>query len=159
MAERGSARWLEADDLPALDAAELAQLVDRTSERELRQRLIGGVREAVLGEIFRRIPQYLRPTRAGALDAVVGWQITGARGGGFDEFRIRIRDGRCSLVADHTGAPTVSVRTDPATFLKLVTGTVDPVTAVLKQRLSVRGDLALAARLTKIFAVARTTTR
>jgi hypothetical protein len=159
MAERGSARWLEADGLAALDAAELARLVDRTSERELRHRLIGGVREVVLREIFRRIPEYLRPARAGAVDAVVGCQITGAGRGGFDEFRIRFRDGRCTLVADRTGAPTVSVRTDPATFLKIVTGAVDPVTAVLKQRLSVRGDLAVAARLTKIFAVARTTTR
>jgi hypothetical protein len=32
----------------------------------------------------------------------------------------------------------------------------DPVLAVLKQRLSVRGDLALAARLTKLFVVGPT---
>jgi len=154
MAERGSARWLETDDLAALDLLELARLVDRTSERELRHRLIGGVREVALREIFRRMPEYLRPTRAEGFDAVVAWQITGAGGGGVDEYRIRVSDGRCRLLTDHAEPPAISVRTDPATLLKIVTGNEDPVTAVLKQRLSVRGDLALAARLTKIFAVA-----
>lgn len=59
MAERGSALWLESDDFTALDLAELARLVDQTSERELRHRLIGGVREVALREIFRRMPESL----------------------------------------------------------------------------------------------------
>ncbi|HEY0616246.1 MAG TPA: SCP2 sterol-binding domain-containing protein [Kribbella sp.] len=153
MAERGSARWLESDDLGALGVAELAALVDRTSERELRHRLIGGVREVALREIFRRMPEYLRPARAAGFDAVVAWQITGAGGGGVDEYLIRVSDGRCQVLDDHSEPAAISVRTDPATLLMIVTGNEDPVIAVLKQRLSVRGDLALAARLTKLFAV------
>ncbi|WP_328523730.1 SCP2 sterol-binding domain-containing protein [Kribbella sp. NBC_00359] len=157
MAERGSAGWLESEGLTSLDASELARLVDRTSERELRHRLIGGVREVALREIFRRMPEYLRPARAAGFDAVVAWQITGAGGDGrpddVDELWIRIRDGRCTLLADQPEAADISIRTDPATLLRVVTGNEDPVLAVLKQRLSVRGDLALAARLTKIFAV------
>jgi putative sterol carrier protein len=154
MAERGSARWLE-DDIAALEVSELARLVDRTSERELRHRLIGGVREIALREIFRRMPEYLRPARAEGFDAIVAWQITGAggSGGGIDEYRIRVSDGACRVLSDHSEPPAISVRTDPATLLKIVTGNEDPVLAVLKQRLSVRGDLALAARLTKLFAV------
>ncbi|WP_158292733.1 MULTISPECIES: SCP2 sterol-binding domain-containing protein [Kribbella] len=54
------------------------------------------------------------------------------------------------------GVPAISVRTDPATLLKIVTGNEDPVLAVLKQRLSVRGDLAPAARLTKLVVVGPT---
>lgn len=156
MTERGTAGWLESDGLTSLDASELARLVDRTSERELRHRLIGGVREIALREIFRRMPEYLRPARAAGFDAVVGWQITGAGGGGtgeVDEFWIRISDGRCTLLDDQPDSADISIRTDPATLLRVVTGNEDPVMAVLKQRLSVRGDLALAARLTKIFAV------
>jgi hypothetical protein len=159
MAERGSASWLDSEGLTALDASELARLVDRTSERELRHRLIGGVREIALREIFRRMPEYLRPARAAGFDAIVAWQITGAGGhgdgrpGDVDEHWIRIRDGRCTVLDDHDGTVDISIRTDPATLLRVVTGNEDPVLAVLKQRLSVRGDLALAARLTKIFAV------
>lgn len=157
MTERGTAGWLESVGLTSLDASELARLVDRTSERELRHRLIGGVREIALREIFRRMPEYLRPARAAGFDAVVAWQITGAgpAGGqsGVDEFWIRISGGRCTLLDDQSEDADISIRTDPATLLRVVTGNEDPVLAVLKQRLSVRGDLALAARLTKIFAV------
>ncbi|GAB2652835.1 SCP2 sterol-binding domain-containing protein [Kribbella swartbergensis] len=157
MTERGGAGWLESDGLASLDACELARLVDRTSERELRHRLTGGVREVALREIFRRMPEYLRPARAAGFDAVVAWQITGAGGpgphGDVDEFWIRIRDSRCALLDERPGSADISIRTDPATLLRVVTGNEDPVLAVLKQRLSVRGDLALAARLTKIFAV------
>jgi hypothetical protein len=157
MTERGSAGWLESDGLTSLDASELARLVDRTSERELRHRLIGGVREVALREIFRRMPEYLRPARAAGFDAVVAWQITGAGGAGrpdeVDEFWIRVSDGQCTVLPDQPDGADISIRTDPATLLRVVTGNEDPVLAVLKQRLSVRGDLALAARLTKIFAV------
>jgi hypothetical protein len=156
MTGRGSAGWLESDGLAGLDASELARLVDRTSERELRHRLIGGVREIALREIFRRMPEYLRPARAAGFDAVVAWQITGAGGGGgadVDEFWIRVSDGQCRQLDRRPDSSDISIRTDPATLLRVVTGVEDPVLAVLKQRLSVRGDLALAARLSKIFAL------
>jgi hypothetical protein len=157
MTERRSAGWLESVGLTTLDATELARLVDRTSERELRRRLIGGVRQIALREIFRRMPEYLRPARAAGFDALVTWQITGACGDGraddVDEFWIQIRESRCTVLTIRPTTADISIRTDPTTLLRIVTGNEDPVNAVLKQRLSVRGDLALAARLTKIFAV------
>ncbi len=73
--------------------------------------------------------------------------------GDVDELWIRVRDGRCTVLDDQPEDADISIRTDPATLLRVVTGNEDPVLAVLKERLSVRGDLALAARLTKIFAV------
>ncbi|MGW7683450.1 SCP2 sterol-binding domain-containing protein [Kribbella sp. NPDC054772] len=155
MTERGSAGWLESEGITALDASELARMVDRTSERELRHRLIGGVREIALREIFRRMPEYLRPARAAGFDAVVRWQITGAGGAGdaVDEYWIRVHDGHCAAVPAPATPPDISIRTDPATLLRIVTGNEDPLTAVLKQRLTVQGDLTQAARLTKLFAV------
>jgi hypothetical protein len=159
MTERGSAGWLDSEGVTALDASELARLVDRTSERELRHRLIGGVREVALREIFRRMPEYLRPARAAGFDAVISWQITGAGGAGrpdaVDEYWIRVHDGRCTLLSRPT-PPDISIRTDPTTLLRIVTGNEDPILAVLKQRLSVRGDLAQAARLPKLFSAGPT---
>ncbi|MFF0344167.1 SCP2 sterol-binding domain-containing protein [Kribbella sp. NPDC004875] len=156
MTERGSAGWLESEGITALDASELARMVDRTSERELRHRLIGGVREIALREIFRRMPEYLRPARAAGFDAVVRWQITGAGGDGLDEYWIQVHAGRCAAVPPRATPPDISIRTDPATLLRIVTGNEDPIAAVLKQRLTVQGDLAQAARLTKLFAVGPT---
>ncbi|MER7244071.1 SCP2 sterol-binding domain-containing protein [Kribbella sp. NPDC000426] len=158
MTERGSAGWLESEGITTLDASELARLVDRTSERELRHHLIGGVREVALREIFRRMPEYLRPARAAGFDAVISWQITGAGGDGcsVDEYWIHVHDSRCTVLSTRPAPPDISIRTDPTTLLRIVTGNEDPITAVLKQRLSVRGDLAQAARLTKLFAVGPT---
>ncbi len=112
MAERGTARWLEAGDLATLELAELSRLVDRTSERELRHRLIGGVREVALREIFRRMPEYLRPARANGFEAVIAWQITGAGGGGVDEYLIRVHDGRCDVL-DRAQPPSRRSRSGP----------------------------------------------
>jgi hypothetical protein len=160
MTERGSAGWLESDGLTALDASELARLVDRTSERELRHRLIGGVREVALREIFRRMPEYLRPARACGFDAVISWQITGARhphtsepgrADAVDEFWLLVRDGHCALVPPQPTPADITIRTDPTTLLRIVTGNEDPIIAVLKQRLTVQGDLARAARLPKLY--------
>lgn len=153
MTERGSAGWLESEGVTTLDASELARLVDRTSERELRHRLIGGVREIALREIFRRMPEYLRPARAAGFEAVISWQITGAGGDGraVDEYWLHVHDGHCALLPPQPTPPDISIRTDPTTLLRVVTGNEDPVLAVLKQRLTVRGDLALAARLPKLF--------
>ncbi|MDX2968868.1 SCP2 sterol-binding domain-containing protein [Kribbella solani] len=155
MTERGSAGWLESEGVAALDASELARLVDRTSERELRHRLIGGVREIALREIFRRMPEYLRPARAAGFEAVISWQITGAGGSArpeaVTEYCLHIHDGHCTLKPPG-GAADISIRTDPTTLLRVVTGNEDPITAVLKQHLTVQGDLARAARLTKLFA-------
>jgi hypothetical protein len=158
MTERGSAGWLESEGITTLDASELARLVDRTSERELRHRLIGGVREIALREIFRRMPEYLRPARAAGFDAVISWQITGAGGDGraVDEYWIQVHDGHCAPVPPQATPPDISIRTDPATLLRIVTGNEDPVVAVLKQRLTVQGDLARAARLPALFAVGPT---
>lgn len=160
MTERGSAGWLESAGITALDASELARLVDRTSERELRHRLIGGVREIALREIFRRMPECLRPARAAGFDAVISWQITGAGGAGrpdaVSEYWTRVHDGRCTLISPGPTPPDISIRTDPTTLLRIVTGNEDPVVAVLKQRLTVHGDLAQAARLPKLFSAGPT---
>src|SRR3954468_24947144 len=128
MTERGSAGWLESEGITTLDASELARLVDRTSERELRHRLIGGVREVALREIFRRMPEYLRPARAAGFDAVISWQITGAGGDGhsIDEYWLPVRDGRWAIVAPRATSPDISIRTDPTTLLRIVTGNEDP---------------------------------
>jgi putative sterol carrier protein len=86
---------------------------------------------------------------------VISWQITGAGGAGrpdaIDEYWTRVHDGRCKLVPRGSTPPDISIRTDPTTLLRIVTGNEDPVVAVLKQRLTVRGDLAQAARLPKLF--------
>lgn len=139
-------------DPTKVDVGDVARTVAGVSERDLRGRLTGGVREILLAEIFRRMPDYVRADRTGDLDVVVGWQITGAPDGGHDEFRTRISRGACTLDA-YAEPVTASLRMDPALFLKIVTGGANPVTSFLRRKISVHGDVALAMRLPQLFAI------
>jgi len=135
-----------------IDVDAVARLVREIPDRQLRDRLRGPVRQIVLDEIFRRMPQYLNPKQAARVDALVAWRITGRRDGGYDEYRTLIRDGRCT-VGEPAGRPRVTVRTSPVVFLKLVTGNANPVRTALRHRLSIRGDLLFASRLPRIFRI------
>jgi predicted lipid carrier protein YhbT len=135
-----------------VDVAAMARLVRELPERRLRERLRGAVRQILLDEIFRRLPEYLNRGRSVGVDALVAWQITGRPDGGFDEYRTLIRGGVCT-VGDLEGEPRVSIRTEPVVFFKLVTGNASPALTYLKRRLSIRGDLYFASRLPRIFAV------
>lgn len=136
-----------------VDVGAIARLVRQVPERKLRERLRGPVRQILLDEIFRRMPGYLNAHRGSGVDALVAWQITGRPDGGHDEYRTLVRHGRCVVggVDDLPGRPTVSIRTDPTVFFKLVTSNAHPVTSLLRRRLTARGNLLFAARLTRIF--------
>jgi putative sterol carrier protein len=144
----------EVGDPAQVDVARIVKLVATTSDRDLKKRLTGPVRQILLDEIFRRMPQYLNESRAAGVDALVAWQITGATSGGYDEYRTRISGGRATA-GTLPGKPKVSIRADPVLFFKLVTGNLNPVTAFLTRRLSIRGDLMFAGRLPSIFTIPR----
>jgi putative sterol carrier protein len=138
-----------------VDVGAVARLVRVLPDRYLRPRLHGAVRQILLDEIFERMPQYLDERRAAGVDALVSWQITGRPGGGLDEYRTLVRAGTCTVGArpELPGRPRVSIRTEPAVFLKLVTGNAQPVSAFLRRRLSIKGDLLFASRLPRIFRI------
>ncbi|QWF83859.1 SCP2 sterol-binding domain-containing protein [Amycolatopsis sp. CA-230715] len=142
---------VEVGDPRAVDVGKVIRLVASTSDRELKERLRGPVRQILLDEIFRRMPAYLNTRRAAGVDGMVAWQITGGTGR-YDEYRTRIAGGKAT-VGDLPGKPSVTIRTDAVLFFKLVTGNLNPVKAFLWRKLSVRGDLVFASRLPAIFTI------
>ncbi|GAA1973671.1 SCP2 sterol-binding domain-containing protein [Amycolatopsis minnesotensis] len=142
---------VEVGDPRAVDVGSIVRLVASTSDRDLKERLRGPVRQILLDEIFRRLPGYLNPRRAAGVEGMIAWQITGGTGR-YDEYRTRITGGTAT-VGDLPGKPSLTIRTDPVLFFKLVTGNLNPVKAFLWRRLSVRGDLAFASRLPAIFSI------
>lgn len=137
----------------AVDIGAVARLVGRVPETALRKRLRGPVRRILLDEIFGRMPDYLNPERSRGVNALVQWQITGREDGGFDEFRTKIENGSCTVGPDLPGTSSVSIRVDPVVFVKLVTSNANPVTTFLSGKVSIKGDLLFAGRLSSIFDV------
>ena len=110
-------------------------------------------RERILDEVFRRMPEHFDPGRAEGVDAVVRWRVTGRADGGADRYEVTIRDGRCSVSRDLVERPRVTLTVDARDFLELVTGAADGADLLLRRRLTIAGDLALAARVPAFFRV------
>lgn len=141
------------DDLDPLgiDADAVAAVVRDLSDRDLRDRMSGGVRDVVLGEIFARFADHLRPDRTATTTAAIAWRITGREDQGADEYVTLIDQGSVSLVAPGSTEPRVSIQVAAADFLRLVTGNANPAMLFMRRRISVRGDLGFAAQLTGMF--------
>ena len=136
-----------------VDAVEVAREIENASERELRTRLTGTVRDIVLEEIFRRFPEYLDPRRAAHERAAIVWNITGREDGGHDRYVVAIDHGACETGRDLDVEPRVTIRVDAAYFLKLVTGGVSPTLGYVLGKIKVKGDLGFAVRLTSLFKI------
>ena len=109
------------------------------------------ITEAVLDDVFRRMKQRCDLSRAPGLDAVVRWRITGRPGGGIERYELVLRDGRCRVSRELVERPTVTLTLDLEDLLDLAGGRTDGPTLLLARRLSIAGDLPLAARLPALF--------
>jgi predicted lipid carrier protein YhbT len=134
-----------------IDADAVAAVVRDLSDRDLRDRMSGGVRDVILGEIFARFADHLRPDRTATTTAAIAWRITGREDKGADEYVTLIDQGSVSLVAPGSTEPRVSIQVAAADFLRLVTGNANPAMLFMRRRISVRGDLGFAAQLTGMF--------
>jgi putative sterol carrier protein len=140
-------------DPTAVDAELIARVVKTVPGDQLRERLAGGLRVEVLDEVFRRFPEYLHASKTRGMDAVVKFKIGGRSDGNADRYVVVIADGTCRAGSGIDAEPGVTIVVDAADFLKLVTGNLNPLTAFLRGRLKVKGDLVLAAQLPGLFAI------
>jgi putative sterol carrier protein len=140
------------DVLPADgDDDRMAELIGKVPTQDLRERLQGGMRDVILGEVFARFPEYLRLDRAEDLAATLKWTLTGRDDGEADRWLVHIDHGTCTVSEDDGTRPRVSLRLDAADFLKLVTGNANPTLFFLRGKLKVKGDLGFAAALPRLF--------
>ena len=62
-------------DPTTMDPLELARFVKATPVGELRRMMHGDRREAILDGIFARMPDVFRADRAGAMTAIIHWNV------------------------------------------------------------------------------------
>jgi putative sterol carrier protein len=132
-------------DPMALDPVDVAVAIAKVKDAHLHAVMAGGLREVVLSEVFRRLPDYVHERKAERHDLVVGFKIGGRPDGGADRFVVTLREGRASVVRVEDGAEPAerdaTIALNGAQFLKLVTGHLNPVTGVVRGQLKVRGDV------------------
>jgi putative sterol carrier protein len=139
----------------AVDPQAFARNVGAASDEQLAAGMSGDMRGQILDEVFGRIEAHFRADKAQQVEATIRFKITGRADGEADRYEAVIDKGTCRLAKDLVERPDVTITVDAATFLKLITGNANGPELFLRRKLKVKGDLALAARLTGLFALPR----
>jgi len=110
----------------------------------------------ILEGVFWQMPQRLDGQRATGVNAAVLWRIRGRPDGGTDDFRLLISNGSARTVrgtSDEPPLPVLTMTIDGVDFLKLISGSLDPVRGYLSGRVELAGDIMFAAKLGGMFRV------
>jgi putative sterol carrier protein len=141
-------------DPRVFDTELMALLFKLTPDDRLAEAMSRPIRDLVVDEAFRRMPERLNRRAAAGVEAAIGWRVA-RPGGGYDEYLVTIAEGECTVDRGIDGEPRVSLQMDSLTFCKLVTGNSNPVMQFMSGKLSVRGDLMFAATVTRLFDIPR----
>lgn len=129
-------------DPAALDPVDVATAIKDVSREHLAEVMGGPFRDLVVSEVFRRFPEFLDERKAARQRLDIGFRIAGRPDGGADRFVVHVADGSCTVEADPPeGTPRdATLLLDGPDFLRLVTGHVNPVRALVTGRLKLKGD-------------------
>lgn len=134
-------------DPTALDPEDVAVAIAKVKDAHLHSVMAGGLREVVLTEVFRRLPDYVDAEKAQRHRLAVGFKIGGRPDGQADRYVVTLHEGRATVERVHEApegrdsARDATIALDGAQFIKLVTGHLNPVRGVMRGHLKVRGDV------------------
>jgi alkyl sulfatase BDS1-like metallo-beta-lactamase superfamily hydrolase len=136
-------------------ANRLAWLAAAVPDRQLEQLMRTPARRVVTEAIFLIMPRYLDRRSAAGLDMAIRWRVRGPDDSDDpDVYDLIIAERRCRVTRGASEArPLVTITLDSTELLRLVTGRTSPMQSYLAGRLSLRGDIMQAARLTSLFRV------
>ena len=142
-------------DPTALDPVDVATALQHASRHHLEKVMTSGFRPVVLGEIFRRLPDFVDPERARGVELAIGFRLLGNPSGDVDRYLVRVSGGVATVsVGDEAGEGDeerdATVTCQAHDYLRLATGHLNPLAGVLKGQLKVKGDRAKALQLSSV---------
>lgn len=140
-------------DPAQLNVEEVPALVGAATDDQLTEMMAGPMRDDILAEIFKRMEEHFKPGAAADIDAVIHWNVSGRADGGTDHWEAVIKDGKCSVTTEPQGDPRVTLETDGANFLKLVTNNANGPMLFMSGKLKVKGDIPFSARIPTLFTI------
>jgi putative sterol carrier protein len=140
-------------DFSSVDPEQVAGTISSASDEQLREALSGPQREAIIGEVFRRMEQHFKPSSAAGVDAVVHWKITGRPDGAIDHYEVVLKDGSCTAGNDPQHEPRVTLTLDGVDFMRLVTGNAAGPMLFMSGKLKIEGDLMFSAQIQSMFTI------
>jgi putative sterol carrier protein len=132
------------DSSPPIDPADYAALVRDASDEQLAAGMQTN-RDLILDQVFEQMAEHLDPEISREAEAVVEWRISGRDDGGHDRYQVLIDRGTCEVTRNGEREATVIYTIAPVEFIRLVTGNASGPELFMTGRLTVEGDLMLAA--------------
>jgi putative sterol carrier protein len=140
-------------DFSSIDPEQVAGAISSMTDEQLREALSGPQREAIIGEVFRRMEAHFKPSSATGVDAVIHWKITGRPDAGYDHYEVLLRGGACATSKAPQHEPRVTLTLDGVDFMRLVTGNAAGPTLFMSGRLKIEGDLMFSAQIQSMFTI------
>jgi putative sterol carrier protein len=130
-------------DPAALDPLAVSAAIGEADLAHLAAVMSGGLRDLVISEVFRRLPEFLIAERAERARVAVAFEIERAADEDADRYVVRIDHGTCSVEADAPPDTPVDATLVLAghEFLRLALGHLNPVRGVMSGQIRVRGHV------------------
>jgi putative sterol carrier protein len=102
-----------------------------------------------VAELMKRMPDAFLPEKAEGVDAVIQFHL--GEGGG--DWICTIRDQKCTAEAGVTENPNLTLSAEAADYIDMITGKLNPMTAIATKKVLLKGDLNLAMKYMNLFAL------
>jgi len=101
-----------------------------------------------LSELFKEMPNRFQADKAGDMNAVIQFDLTGEGGG---QWHLKIADGACSIEEGVADGPKATIHMDASDYLDMVSGKLNPMMAFMTGKVKVEGDLNAVMKMQQIF--------
>ncbi|MBU2226396.1 MAG: SDR family NAD(P)-dependent oxidoreductase [Proteobacteria bacterium] len=98
--------------------------------------------------VFAKMPQAFRADKAGGVNVVFQFSISGAGGG---DWVVAVKDGSCKVEPGKAEKPTTTIRMADSDFLQMIAGKLDGMQAYSSGKLKVEGDIMKSQLIGKLF--------
>ncbi len=132
--------------MDAPDPAEIARIIATVDNSTLEDEITARGVDDVLAQVFAEMGRRFLPQRAPGRTAVIQYDVR-LRDGSVRSWQLDIAGGACAVAPGAGGQPQVTAEMALPTFLRVLTGSLDPMMAFMGGDLKVRGDLLLASQM------------
>ncbi len=103
---------------------------------------------ATVAELFERMPSQFQADKAGDMNAVILFDLSGEGGG---QWSVAIADGACDVQVGAADSPKATVRMDAGDYKDMITGKLNPMMAFMSGKVKVEGDLNTVMKFQQLF--------
>jgi putative sterol carrier protein len=126
------------------DRAGLAGAIDQRSDEDL-NRSLGGRSAQVVMRVAESMKSHFNPARGPKRRVVIQYHVTTPDG--VLPFHVILAGGACDVQTGVAGRPTITLKMTLPNYLRLASGKLGGLTAIMTGRVDVSGDLLLARKV------------